>query len=68
MPFFLVFPDEALAFPEIGYQIHGIIGFPVIEGMKEIEITRDDRFIVPDKRSTFSERNLAIDFLTPLST
>ena len=63
---FLVFPDEALAFPEIDYQIHGIIGFPVIEGMKEIEITRDDRFIVPDKRSTFSERNLAIDFLTPL--
>ncbi|MGS2761902.1 retropepsin-like aspartic protease [Sinomicrobium sp. M5D2P9] len=63
---FLVFPDNALAFPQIDYQIHGIIGFPVIEGMKEIQITSDDRFIVPVEQTTFEERNLAIDFLTPL--
>ncbi|RNL84681.1 hypothetical protein ED312_13410 [Sinomicrobium pectinilyticum] len=63
---FLVFPDEALAFPQIDYQIHGIIGFPVIEGMKEIQITRDDRFIVPLEQTSGEERNLAIDFLTPL--
>ncbi|MBC9796117.1 retropepsin-like aspartic protease [Sinomicrobium weinanense] len=63
---FLVFPDEALAFPQINYQIHGIIGFPVIEGMKEIQITRNNRFIVPKERTSSSQRNLAIDFLTPL--
>ncbi|MGS2739095.1 retropepsin-like aspartic protease [Sinomicrobium sp. M5D2P17] len=63
---FLVFPDEALAFPQIDYQIHGIIGFPVIEGMKEIQITREDRFIVPLEQTSGKERNLAIDFLTPL--
>ncbi|UGU14935.1 retropepsin-like domain-containing protein [Sinomicrobium kalidii] len=63
---FLVFPDEALAFPQIDYQIHGIIGFPVIEAMKEIQITRDNRFIVPRQQTTSAEKNMAIDFLTPL--
>lgn len=63
---FLVFPDEALAFPQIDYQIHGVLGFPVIEAMGEIQITRDNRFIIPDEPTMFDKQNLAIDFLTPL--
>lgn len=63
---FLVFPDTALAFPQIKYQINGIIGFPVIEGLKQIQITRDDRFIIPAKPSPGAERNMALEFLTPL--
>ncbi|HSJ11631.1 MAG TPA: retropepsin-like aspartic protease, partial [Gillisia sp.] len=63
---FLVFPDEALAFPQIDYQISGIIGFPVIEALNEIQITADDRFLVPKTPSRPFERNLALDFLTPL--
>ncbi len=63
---FLVFPDDALAFPQIDYQISGIIGFPVIEALNEIQITADDRFLVPKTPSRPIERNLALDFLTPL--
>lgn len=63
---FLVFPDDALGFKQIDYQINGILGFPVIEALKEIQITRDGKFIVPLTYSTSPENNLAIDFLTPL--
>ena len=63
---FLVFPDEALAFPQIDYQIAGIIGFPVIEALNEIQITADDRFLVPKTPSRPFEKNMALDFLTPL--
>lgn len=63
---FLVFPDDALAFPQIDFQINGILGFPVMEALDEIHITRDDRFIVPIEQSTSNELNLALDFLTPL--
>lgn len=63
---FLVFPDSALAFPSIDYQIHGIIGFPVIEALKEIHITQSDKFIVPKTYTNFQKQNLAMDFLTPI--
>lgn len=63
---FLVFPDSALAIPQINFQIHGIIGFPVIEAMKEIQITRNGEFIVPVNRSSYEFRNMAIDFLNPI--
>jgi hypothetical protein len=63
---FLVLPDDALAFPQIGYQINGIIGFPVIEAMKEIQITQNDEFIVPKEKTKFTEQNMALDFLNPV--
>lgn len=63
---FLVFPDSALAIPQINYQINGIIGFPVIEAMKEVQITRSGEFIVPAVRTTKATANMALDFLTPV--
>jgi predicted aspartyl protease len=63
---FLVMPDSALAFPQIGFQIHGILGFPVIEALKEIQITRTGEFTVPATPSSFGEQNLALDFLNPV--
>lgn len=63
---FLIFPDEALAFPQIDYQIYGILGFPVLEALEEIQISRDDRFRVPLKPGSEGDQNLALDFLTPL--
>jgi predicted aspartyl protease len=64
---FLVLPDEALSFPQIKYQIYGILGFPVIEALKEIRITQDGYFIVPQNKSTFlKSSNMAISGLTPL--
>lgn len=63
---FLVLADSALAVPQLGYQINGILGFPVIEAMREIQLTRNGTFIVPQQRSTYAYRNLALDFLTPI--
>lgn len=63
---FLVFEDKDLAFPQIDYQIHGILGFPVIEAMKEVQITTTDEFIVPETQSSYEKQNMALDFLTPV--
>lgn len=64
---FLVFEDSALSFPQINYQINGILGFPVIEALKEVQLTQDDYFIVPEKETTInSSSNMAIDGLSPL--
>ncbi|MGG7437174.1 retropepsin-like aspartic protease [Chryseobacterium arthrosphaerae] len=64
---FLVFADQALSFPQISYQINGILGFPVIEALKEVQLTQDDYFIVPEKETKISgPSNMAIDGLTPL--
>lgn len=63
---FLVFPDSALAVPQIDYQINGIIGFPVIEALKEVQITQHDEFIVPEAPSVAKEQNMALEFLTPV--
>jgi hypothetical protein len=63
---FLVFPDEALAIAQANFQINGIIGFPVIEAMKEIQLTKKGEFIVPLQKSRYTEQNMAINFLNPV--
>lgn len=63
---FLVFPDSALAVPSIQYQIQGILGFPVIEALKEIQITRSEELIVPLQPGHFPNQNMTLDFLTPI--
>lgn len=64
---FLVMPDEGLSFPQINYQIYGILGFPVIEALKEIQITQNGDFIVPQRTTAFSKSsNMAMNQLTPL--
>ncbi|MGX5687442.1 pepsin/retropepsin-like aspartic protease family protein [Arcticibacter tournemirensis] len=64
---FLVFDDADLAFPQIGYHINGILGFPVIEAMKEITLTKDGYLTVPKKADHASYvTNMAMDQLIPL--
>lgn len=63
---FLVVPDETLSFPQINYSIDGIVGFPIIEAMEEIHITKDEELIVPLKPEIKSLENLAFDGLTPV--
>src|SRR5690606_41830812 len=64
---FIVFEDEDLAFPQIDYQIIGILGFPLLESLKEIQITQDDYFIVPKEQSTYDHpSNLALENLQPI--
>lgn len=63
---FLVLPDSALAFPQVDYRILGIIGYPVMAAMKEIQLVKADLLIVPSRSSSTSIRNMAMEFLTPL--
>lgn len=64
---FLVMADEDLAFPQIDYQINGILGFPVIEALGEIQITRTNNFIVPETETApIAGLNMAMNGLTPL--
>ena len=61
---FLVIEDKDLSFP--GYDIYGIIGFPVIEAMKEIHITKDDSLFVPKILTHYSYNNFALDGFKPV--
>lgn len=64
---FLVLEDKALAFPQIDYQIYGILGFPVIEALREIQVTQDGYFIVPmEETQMHLPSNMAMNGLTPL--
>ncbi len=64
---FLVLPDDLLAFPQVNYQIYGILGYPVIEALGEIQITQKGDFIVPFKDSEFKNlSNMALEGLQPL--
>lgn len=64
---FLVLEDKELSFPQIDYQIYGILGFPVIEALREIQITQDGYFIVPKEETKIKHQsNMAMKGLTPL--
>lgn len=64
---FLVLADEALYFPQIKYQIGGIIGFPVIEAFRHITISKTDEILVPAKvKKSKIEPNLLFNSLTPV--
>ena len=62
---FLVLPDEALTFGGGVYVINGIIGFPVIKEMREIQLTESELFVPMNSKSK-SVKNLSFDGFTPL--
>ncbi|HET7228446.1 MAG TPA: pepsin/retropepsin-like aspartic protease family protein [Longimicrobium sp.] len=66
---FLVLPDSALSFPQIGYQIRGIVGHPVIAALGEVTLTRDGHLRAAARPSTAAsagEANLCLDGLDNL--
>jgi len=63
---FLVFRNQDLFIPQISYQINGIIGFPIINDLGEVHISRQDDFIVPLTESVSIPSNMALEFLTPI--
>jgi len=63
---FLVLNDEDISFPQIDYYINGIIGFPVIEAMEEIRISKNDTILVPETPVDYNLSNFALDGLTPI--
>ncbi len=63
---FLVLDDSLLTFPG-GFRIPGIIGFPVIEQMGEVQLGAGGELSVPASTARRHTRNLALDELTPLT-
>lgn len=64
---FLVLPDEALYIQPIDYRMNGIIGFPIMNALGEIQITKDNQFIIPaDETKIQYPSNMALKGLTPL--
>ena len=64
---FLVFKNDALNFPEINYQINGILGYPIIAALHEIQITQDGYFTVPNEETKIKYKsNMAMKNLVPL--
>lgn len=64
--FFLVLDDKDLSFPQIDYYINGAIGFPVIEAMDEIRVSKDNQIFVPKEPVEYSYNNFALDGLMPI--
>ncbi len=64
---FLVFPDSALAFPQIGYQIRGIVGFPVIAAFGATTVMRSGGLVLGDTVAggDGGEQNLCMRGLMP---
>lgn len=65
---FLVFEDKSLYFPPIDYQIHAIIGFPIIKSFGKITITRGDQVLISarSEKNTRTGQNMCFDSLKPL--
>lgn len=64
--FFLVLDDKDLSFPHIDYYINGAIGFPVIEAMEEIRVSKDNQIFVPQNPVEYSFNNFALNGLMPI--
>ena len=62
---FLVLPDSMLTFSN-GFRIPGIIGFPLIEGMGEVNLRGDGSLRIPAEASSPGPRNIAMEELRPL--
>ncbi|XZF15370.1 aspartyl protease family protein [Chitinophagaceae bacterium MMS25-I14] len=66
---FMIMPDNALNFPQISYTIHGIIGFPVINAMKEVQLYKKGVLVIPARPAPlpgYMPQNLALHGLYPM--
>ena len=63
---FMVFPDSALYFPDADFQIYGLLGYPVISALHEIQLTKDNKLVIPQESTESTYSNLAMNFLTPV--
>ena len=57
---FLVLPDDKLSFPQINYEINGIIGFPVIQQLKELHFSKDGTLTIPRRTLRKKLKNMAL--------
>jgi predicted aspartyl protease len=63
---FIVMPDDQLTFPQINYEIKGIIGFPVIHQLGEVHLKKDGNIFIPKTTSKKTEKNMFFEGLNPV--
>lgn len=63
---FIVFPDSVMLIHPVEFQINGVIGFPIMSALKEIQLTQADELVVPKITSKSNEQNMALNDLSPL--
>ena len=62
---FLVMEDEMLEFPQIDFYPLAVVGFPVIEELKEFSITKSDTLIINKNPAPSNFCNMRLDGLSP---
>ncbi len=62
---FLVIDDAEVTFDEAGYEINGIIGFPIIRALNEIQFTKEQHLRVPELPTDYALNNLCNEDLMP---
>jgi hypothetical protein len=63
---FMIFPDSALSIGGGVYKIKGIIGFPIIEQLQEVRISKNNTITVPASPVDRPVRNFGLDELMPV--
>lgn len=63
---FLVVPDSILSFAGGAYKINGIIGFPVMEAMGEMILSRDGNITIPVEVPESDLNNLVLASFNPV--
>ena len=63
---FQVTPDSILYIAPVKFQLNMIIGFPVIEQMKEVDIYKDGHMVVPQIPAQSDLHNFALNGLDPI--
>ena len=62
---FLVFEDKDLYIAPAKFQMNAIIGFPIIEALKEISFHKNGEVFLPAQPGAGGEQNMFLDGLTP---
>jgi len=63
---FLILNDKDVSFPHIDYYVNGVIGFPTIEALDEIQVSKDNQIMVPNIPTDYGFNNFALDGLMPI--
>lgn len=63
---FLVLDDKDFFIPQLKHQINGIIGFPLIEGFREITFAKSGQVTIPAKPVRGGEQNMCLEELMPI--
>ncbi|MDR2385650.1 MAG: retropepsin-like domain-containing protein [Tannerella sp.] len=63
---FLVVPAEQMTFPSVNLEIHGIIGFPVLNQMDEVHLQKDGKIFIPEEPQNKNLNNMFLHGLNPV--